>query len=126
MNPSVLASNAIVTSRATGGPIEIQGYDANLGNTDLVPTKNGKYASTFMGNAKNMTPEEAEYYITLMYTLQQFKGQLESGAYNLADPNQVTLVNNKFDNLVNELSKVTDTSRNSVATAVFNMIKNGE
>lgn len=126
MNPSVLASNAIVTSRATGGPVEIQGYDANLGNTDLVPTKNGKYASTFMGNAKNMTPEEAEYYTTLMYTLQQFKGQLEGGAYNLADPNQVTLVNNKFDNLVNELSKVTGTSRNSVATAVFNMIKNGE
>lgn len=126
MNPNVLASNAIVTSRATGGPIEIQGYDTNLGNTDLVPTKNGKYASTFMGNAKNMTPEEAEYYTTLMYTLQQFKGQLESGAYNLADPNQVTLVNNKFDTLVDELSKVTDTSRNSVATAIFNMIKSGE
>ena len=126
MNPNVLASNAIVTSRATGGPIEIQGYDTNLGNTDLVPTKNGKYASTFMGTTKNMTPEEAEYYTTLMYTLQQFKGQLESGAYNFDDPNQVTLVNNKFDTLVGELSKVTDTSRNSVATAVFNMIKSGE
>lgn len=126
MNPDVLASNAITTSRATGGPIEIQGYDTNLGNTDLVPTKNGKYSSTFMGNAKDMTSEEAEYYTTLMYTLQQFKGQLESGAYNLDDPNQVTLVNNKFDTLVNELSKVTDTSRNSVATAVFNMIKSGE
>lgn len=120
INPDVLASNAIVTSRATGGPIQIKGYTDNLGNTDLVPTKNGKFTTTFMGNPTIMDSVEAEYYTTLMYTMEQFKNQLYSGAYNFNDPNQVKLANNKFNELVNGISSVTGLNPNSVRTALQN------
>lgn len=125
-NPDVLASNAVVLSKATGGNIEVQGYNNDLGYTDLNPiTKGkdkGKYNSSFMGHNKVMNAEEAENYATIMFTLQQFKNQLYGGAYNLNNPVDAQLVNNKFETIVNEISNITGININSVRTAVQNSL----
>lgn len=125
-NPDVLASNAVVLSRATGGNIEVQGYDSDLGYTDLsLITKGkdkGKYNSSFMGHNNIISAEEAENYATVMFTLQQFKNQLYGGAYNLNNPIDAQLANNKFETIVTEISNITGIDANSVRTAVQNSL----
>ena len=80
-NPNILAGNVMLTSRATGSTIENLGYNTDLGDTRIIPTKDGKYDTTMFGNTKTLDENEATILTFLIYTLDNMKVQYRFGMF---------------------------------------------
>lgn len=120
-NPNILAGNAIYTSRATGGSIENIGYDSNLGDTRIVPSNNGKYTTTMLGNTKQLNEKEATDLTSLIYTLDNIKSQYQAGIFN-NDINRIQQLANSLKVISNNVSTIINKNPMDVEMMIGNYI----
>ena len=105
-NPNILAGNVMLTSRATGSTIENLGYNTDLGDTRIVPTKDGKYDTTMFGNTKTLNENEATSLTSLMYTLDNMKTQYQSGMFT-GDMNRLIQLENNIKTISTNIAAIT-------------------
>ena len=120
-NPNILAGNVMLTSKATGGSIENIGYDSNLGDTRIVPSNNGKYATTMLGNTKQLTEKEATDLTSLIYTLDNIKSQYQAGIFN-NDINRIQQLANSLKVISNNVSTIINKNPMDVEMMIGNYI----
>lgn len=120
-NPNILAGNSIYTSRATGGSIENIGYDSNLGDTRIVPSNNGKYTTTMLGNTKQLNEKEATDLTSLIYTLDNIKSQYQAGIFN-NDINRIQQLANSLKVISNNVSTIINKNPMDVEMMIGNYI----
>lgn len=120
-NPNILAGNVMLTSKATGGSIENIGYDSNLGDTRIVPSNNGKYSTTMLGNTKQLTEKEATDLTSLIYTLDNIKSQYQAGIFN-NDINRIQQLANSLKVISNDVSTIINKNPMDVEMMIGNYI----
>lgn len=120
-NPNILAGNVMLTSKATGGSIENIGYDSNLGDTRIVPSNNGKYTTTILGNTKQLTEKEATDLTSLIYTLDNIKSQYQAGIFN-NDINRIQQLANSLKVISNNVSTIINKNPMDVEMMIGNYI----
>lgn len=120
-NPNILAGNVMLTSKATGGSIENIGYDSNLGDTRIVPSNNGKYTTTMLGNTKQLNEKEATDLTSLIYTLDNIKSQYQAGIFN-NDINRIQQLANSLKVISNDVSTIINKNPMDVEMMIGNYI----
>ena len=111
----------MITANATGGSIENIGYDSNLGDTRIVPSNNGKYATTMLGNTKQLTEKEATDLTSLIYTLDNIKSQYQAGIFN-NDINRIQQLANSLKVISNNVSTIINKNPMDVEMMIGNYI----
>lgn len=124
-NPNILAGNMILTSRATGGTIENLGYNTDLGDTRMIPTNTGNYNTTMFGNTKELNENEATDLVAIMYTLNNFKSQYQSGMFN-GDINRLIQFENSIKEVSANVAAITGKNASDIEMAIGNYILNVE
>lgn len=124
-NPNILAGNVILTSRATGSTIENLGYNTDLGDTRIVPTKDGKYNTTMFGNTKTLDENEATALTSLMYTLDNMKAQYQSGMFT-GDMNRLIQLENNIKTISANIATITGKHASDIEMSIGNYILNVE
>ena len=124
-NPNILAGNVILTSRATGSTIENLGYNTDLGDTRIVPTKDGKYDTTMFGNTKTLDENEATALTSLMYTLDNMKAQYQSGMFT-GDMNRLIQLENNIKTISANIATITGKHASDIEMSIGNYILNVE
>lgn len=124
-NPNILAGNVMLTSRATGSTIENLGYNTDLGDTRIVPTKDGKYDTTMFGNTKTLDENEATALTSLMYTLDNMKAQYQSGMFT-GDINRLIQLENNIKTISTNIAAITGKRASDIEMSIGNYILNVE
>ena len=124
-NPNILAGNVMLTSRATGSTIENLGYNTDLGDTRIIPTKDGKYDTTMFGNTKTLNENEATSLTSLMYTLDNIKAQYQSGMFT-GDINRLTQLENNIKTISANIADITGKHASDIEMSIGNYILNVE
>lgn len=124
-NPNILAGNVMLTSRATGSTIENLGYNTDLGDTRIVPTKDGKYDTTMFGNTKTLNENEATALTSLMYTLDNMKAQYQSGMFT-GDINRLIQLENNIKTISTNIADITGKHASDIEMSIGNYILNVE
>lgn len=124
-NPNILAGNVMLTSRATGSTIENLGYNTDLGDTRIVPTKDGKYDTTMFGNTKTLDENEATTLTSLMYTLDNMKTQYQSGMFT-GDINKLVQLENNIKTISANIADITGKHASDIEMSIGNYILNVE
>lgn len=124
-NPNILAGNVMLTSRATGSTIENLGYNTDLGDTRIVPTKDGKYDTTMFGNTKTLNENEATALTSLMYTLDNMKAQYQSGMFT-GDINRLIQLENNIKTISANIADITGKHASDIEMSIGNYILNVE
>ena len=124
-NPNILAGNVMLTSRATGSTIENLGYNTDLGDTRIIPTKDGKYDTTMFGNTKTLDENEATALTSLMYTLDNMKAQYQSGMFT-GDMNRLIQLENNIKTISANIAAITGKHASDIEMSIGNYILNVE
>ena len=124
-NPNILAGNVMLTSRATGSAIENLGYNTDLGDTRIIPTKDGKYNTTMFGNTKTLDENEATSLTSLMYTLDNMKAQYQSGMFT-GDMNRLIQLENNIKTISANIAAITGKHASDIEMSIGNYILNVE
>ena len=124
-NPNILAGNVMLTSRATGSTIENLGYNTDLGDTRIIPTKDGKYDTTMFGNTKTLNENEATSLTSLMYTLDNMKAQYQSGMFT-GDMNRLIQLENNIKTISANIAAITGKHASDIEMSIGNYILNVE
>lgn len=119
-NPDILAENMVKTARSINGSIDNLGYNEELGDTRFIPTNNSKYSTNIFGCKKNIDEQTAKKLIGSLYSLENIKGQYQSGVFN--DINKLTLLKNSIEDMSNYISSMIDVNPNDIEMMIGNYL----